>query len=104
MATKVVKRQYELTYLVSAGYTETELKNLKDEVAKLIAKHKGEITDTQDWGKKKLAYKIRHASVRHEQAAYVMHAIDLAADEAQALDRAMQLHPSIIRHLLVKVA
>jgi small subunit ribosomal protein S6 len=96
-------RSYELTYLIPDSLTETERQVVDEEVEGLIKKVKAEIKETQDWGKKRLAYKIRHRNKYYTQAYYSHRVIVLKDPEkAPELDREIQLHTQVMRHLLVK--
>ncbi len=95
-------RLYELTYLAPASYTETELSKLKEEVEKLISRYKGKIVETQEWGKKKLAYKIRHKQKMQPEAVYVHLRIEFESVQAPEFERDLSLNAEIMRHLLVK--
>lgn len=95
-------RSYFVTYLLPVAYTEAELAGLKDGVLGLVAKHKGKVTTTDEWGKKKLAYKIKHAGKWQTEAHYVHLTVELEPDQVQALEQDLYLQPAVIRHLVVK--
>lgn len=95
-------RFYELTYLVPENYTETEISKLKDEVGKLISRHRGKIIATEDWGKKKLAYKIRHKQKMQGEASYIHQRLEFESVQAHEFERDLSLNSEIMRHLMVK--
>jgi len=103
MATKTVAthRSYFLTYLLPTAYTETELNTFKEQVANLVVKHQGKITQTEEWGKRKMAYKIKHGGKLHSEAHYIHLTVDLVATEAQSLEKDLYLNQVVIRHLFV---
>jgi len=94
-------RQYELTFLVATGYTETELGQIKKEVETLVKKHSGKIDKQEDWGKKPLAYKLKKAGKIIEEASYFYFEISFEPSEAQAFERDIYLATKILRHLFV---
>lgn len=94
-------RSYELTYLLPVGFTDTELNKLKAGIQALIEKHQGKVTATEEWGKNKLAYAIKHGGKMHAEAVYVHTVFTGDPGRVQALDRDMFLQPQVIRHLLV---
>jgi ribosomal protein S6 len=102
LAKDVQPRQYELTYLVAASYTEAELKNIRSQVVSLIEKHKGSIDATEEWGKNHLAYTIINNGVRHREAVYTHVVVTFEPKYAQAFERDIYLFETIIRHLFVK--
>jgi small subunit ribosomal protein S6 len=101
MAKDAITRVYELTYLLPVGYTDSELSKLKAAVEAVLAKYKATISTTEDWGKKKLAYAIKHANKFHTEAVYVHHVFSADPSQVQAVEREMFLQPQVIRHLLV---
>lgn len=100
-ASTAATRSYFLTYLLPVGYTESELATFKDQIATLVTKHKGKVTQTDEWGKKKMAYKIKHAGKWQTEANYVHLTIEMDPAEAQVLEKDIYLNPNIIRHLFV---
>lgn len=96
-------RTYELTYLVPASVTETEVSTLKDKITQLIARYKGKLIVAEDWGKKNLAYRIRHKSQHQTQAHYTHLSLEMAADQAVAFEKEIYLENSIMRHLFAKI-
>lgn len=95
------KREYELTYLVGSGYTTSELSSIQDAIVTLVGKNGGEIVETQDWGKKPLAYKIKKDGKAHEEAVYTHLVIRLSADKVAALSKSVDFKREILRSLLV---
>jgi small subunit ribosomal protein S6 len=95
------KRSYFLTYLLPTSYTESELATFNEKIATLVTKHKGKVTNTESWGKKKMAYQIKHSGKWHTEANYVHLTVELVPAEAQALEKDMYLNPNVIRHLFV---
>ena len=94
-------RAYELTYLVSAGLTDSEAGKLKDSVEALLTKHQADQVKTEEWGKKKLAYKIKKAGAVHKEARFYHATFTLTPDHAVALEKDIYLQPPVIRHLIV---
>jgi small subunit ribosomal protein S6 len=94
-------RQYELTFLVATGYTETELGQIKKEVETLVKKHGGKVESQEDWGKKPLAYKLKKAGKLIEEANYFYFELSFEPAKAQAFERDIYLTSKIIRHLFV---
>lgn len=94
-------RTYELTYLIPAGLSSDESKAVVDQVEKLIKKYKGKIVQTEDWGKKNLAYTIQRAGKKYLEAEYKHLQIELETNQVQSFNRDVQLNQNILRHLLV---
>jgi small subunit ribosomal protein S6 len=96
-----VIREYELTYLMPVGFTDSELSKLNDELAVLLKKHKATVKENQSWGKKKLAYRLRHHNQLHTEANYFHVTFSANSQSVQELEKNLYLHPQIMRHLLV---
>lgn len=96
-------RFYEVTYLVGSDITSSELATLRDEVVTLVGKNQGAIKNTEDWGKRDLAYPIKKAGKTHREGTYTHLLIEMSADKTQKLARELELKRGILRHLIVQV-
>lgn len=88
---------YELLYIVSNKYTEEELGPIMDKVRSIIQDNKGNITFSEEWGKKRLAYPIK----RFYHGYYTLIEFDLDGSEVAKVDRALKLMNEILRHQIV---
>lgn len=95
-------REYEITYLIGSAYTTAEINSIKDEVVALVGREGGEIVETQDWGKKELAYVIKKDGKRYEEALYTHMVVRLPASKARAVIRSIELKREVIRSLIVE--
>ena len=89
---------YELLYLVPNKYSEDELAVIINKVRKIINDCGGNITYSEEWGKKRLAYPIKH--FRHGY--YNLVEFDLAGEKIIKIDRALRLANEILRHQIIK--
>jgi small subunit ribosomal protein S6 len=94
-------RIYELTFLLPANSTESELKAEIEKVSQLITKYQGEILKTDNWGKRELAYKIKHQGKQHQEAVYTHQIVKFVPEKAPAFERELFLEETLMRHLLV---
>lgn len=99
--TEIIKRQYELTYLLSATLSAKELEEARSEIDSLIKKYKGQVVSTDEWGKKPLAYKIKAGKSLHTQAVYVHQVVEFPTTQAPLFAKQLNLQPQIMRYLLV---
>lgn len=97
-------KTYELTYLVSGSLTGDEVKSIATAIEKLIAKHKGSIKSQEDWGRKQMAYAIRHAGKRQTEALYTHTVIEFETHEAYSFEKDLYLNQDLLRHLFVIAA
>lgn len=94
-------RSYYLTYLLPDSLTETELSAQKQTITDLVTRHKGLVVNVEDWGKKRMAYKIRHAGKWYFEANYVHFSLSLDPLQVTAFERDIYLQSQVMRHLLV---
>ena len=94
-------RNYELTYLLPAVYTDAEMSKLTEGVATAIKKQGASIVSSDTWGKKKLAYRMKHGGKMHTEAHYFHVVFEAGTLKAQAIEHEVQLQPQIMRHLMV---
>lgn len=89
--------QYELAVLYHPDL-EIDLEKAAGQVEKLVTDAKGTITNTDNWGKRKMAYKIKG----HEHAVYVFYALELPAQGVRKLNDALNITDEVIRFLITK--
>lgn len=89
-------RSYEVMLAINPQLEGEELDSLLNKLKKLITDAKGEITKTNKWGKRKLAYEIKDFT----EAIYVV--LNFNADEKSILEfeRVVKLEEKVIRYLL----
>ena len=89
-------REYELTVLFQPDL-EVNLEPALKKVRDIITSNKGTITSEDNWGKKKLAYRI----AREDFAVYVYFDVELPGTAAAKVDSTLNITDEVIRHLLV---
>lgn len=96
-----IKREYELTYLLTGDLLDADVAKIRKEIVDLITNLKGKVVEENDWERKLLAYKIRHAGKAQVEAIFTHLIIELSPNKVQKLDKEMTLHNQVMRHLLV---
>lgn len=91
-------KEYELTVLIHPDL-ETDLDAPLDKVRKLITDNGGEITSEDNWGKKRLAYRIKN----QDFAVYVNMDVKLPADAPLRISNTLNITDEVLRYLLVLV-
>jgi small subunit ribosomal protein S6 len=89
---------YELLYLISNKYSEDEVKPIKTKVEQLITGNGGKITYQEDWGKKRLAYKIEQFGYGY----YELVEFDLPGINLEKITNTLRLSKDILRSQVVK--
>ena len=92
-------RQYELVYILSPDATEQDIAELHTQVESIIARYQGELVKTENWGRRKLAYRIG----KHREGTYVLEVFKGTGELTKELDRRLKVIDSVIRHLCVRV-
>ena len=88
---------YELLYIVSNKFTKDELGPIQESVEKIITDNEGEITFKETWGKKKLAYEIKH----FKHGYYSLVEFDLAGINLQKVNSLLNMAANVLRHQII---
>lgn len=91
-------KEYELTVLIHPDL-EVDLDAPLNKVRDIVKSAGGEITSEDNWGKKKLAYKIR----KEDFAVYVYFDVKLPADAPLKISNTLNITDEVLRYLLVTV-
>ena len=89
--------QYEVAVLYDPGL-EVDLTKAEDRVKKIITDNGGKITATDNWGKRKLAYKIKG----NEHAIYVFYTAELPPESVQKVESTLNITDEVVRFLVTK--
>jgi ribosomal protein S6 len=101
MGTVETVRTYELTYLLPGSMTDNEVAQARAEIETLLQKHKVTIVKNDDWGRKQMAYVIKHGGQKHVDAVYTHLVLEIPSLKASLIDRDVQLSAKVVRHLLI---
>jgi small subunit ribosomal protein S6 len=88
---------YEILFILPNKFTEDEAKKVMDKVGQLITTTGGQLTHNEFWGKKKLAYEIKHNAYGY----YGLFEFDLEGKLLAAIDKNLRLSADILRHQIV---
>lgn len=91
-------REYELTVLIHPDL-EADLETPLTTVRDIVTQNGGKITNEDNWGKKRLAYRI----AKEDFAVYVFMEVELPASAVAKVDSTLNITDSVLRHLLVSV-
>ena len=90
--------KYELCVVVSAKLEDEARAELVERIKDMIAKQEANVTDVDEWGKKKLAYEIEKM---HEAFYYFIHFEAEPTAPAQIESR-MRIMDGVLRYLCVR--
>ncbi|HUC96334.1 MAG TPA: 30S ribosomal protein S6 [Candidatus Saccharimonadales bacterium] len=91
-------KEYELTVLIHPDL-EVDIETPLNKIRGVVTSAGGEIVSEDNWGKKKLAYRIKN----EDFAVYVYFGIKLPADAPLKISNTFNITDEILRYLLVKV-
>jgi small subunit ribosomal protein S6 len=88
---------YEILFIVPNKFTEEEAKQIIVKVENIIVKSGGEISYQEYWGKKKLAYEIKHNAYGY----YALIEFDADKEAVLIINQSLRLSTDILRHQIV---
>ena len=89
--------QYEIAVLYHPDL-EVDLSKAEERVTKIVTDNGGKVVGTDNWGKRKLAYKIKG----NEQAVYVFYTVDLPPAGVAKVESTLNITDEVIRFLITK--
>ena len=92
--------KYELALVINAKIEDDARTDALEKIKALIEKFGGEITNVDEWGKKKLAYEIQKMS---EAYYYFIHFDTDNTDCPNEIEDQIRIMENVIRYLCVKV-
>ena len=91
-------RKYELVWILGGDVDEEQGAESIEKITSLVADAGGEVTGTDIWGKRALAYPIK----KNSEGYYLQANFEIDGPQVQDFERAIYADQSIIRHLLVR--
>lgn len=89
---------YELVFILNPNLTEDDFTRALGKVNDLITKLGGTITETTQWGKKRLAYPIK----RQSEGNYVLEKVQIKQTALKELDSNLKLSDDVLRYLFIR--
>jgi len=91
-------RDYEVLYIVRADLDDEKVQDVVKRVNTLIERSGGSLERTNLWGKRKLAYEVKH----QKEGAYILQDFTIAQDRIPELEGALKISEEVLRHLIVR--
>lgn len=88
-------RSYEMMVIIDSAVEDHSVE--VQGIGELVAKLGGEITKSDVWGKRRLAYEIE----KKTEGIYVIFSMKMDPTQLAELDRLMKLRPMVIRHMAI---
>jgi len=92
-----MNNQYEVAILFHPDL-EIDLEKPMARVEKIITDNGGTITNTDNWGKRKLAYQIDNA----DYAVYVFYTVEMPGESVRKIEGLLNITDEVIRFLVTK--
>jgi small subunit ribosomal protein S6 len=90
-------RDYELMYIARPELDDEGLQAAVDSVEQLVNGVGGTVVHTTNWGRRRLAYEVKHLRDGH----YMLLHLRMDGERVADLERALAIHETVFRHLLV---
>jgi small subunit ribosomal protein S6 len=89
---------YELALVVSAKIDDAARAAVVEKAKGYVTRYGGEILGVEEWGKKRLAYEIRH----ERDGYYFFVAFDAAPDAPAQIESHVRIMDNVLRYLIVR--
>ena len=92
-------RDYELTVVIAPETSEEKLEALIESISRYVTDREGTVSDVQKWGKRKLAYPIKHFI----EGFYVLFQFKMKPQDGRELENNLRISEEVLRHLLISI-
>ena len=89
--------QYEIAVLYHPDL-EIDLEKATSRVEKILTDNGGKVVNSDNWGKRKLAYPIK----KNESAVYVIYTVELPAENVRKVESTLNITDEVIRFLITR--
>lgn len=90
---------YEMVYILSPEIEDEKLNTTIENISQFIAGKGGAVSQVDRWGKRRLAYPIKHFL----EGNYVLARFKLKPALSKELEAKLRISDEVLRHLLVKL-
>ena len=91
-------RDYEILYIVRADLDDEKVQDAVKRVNTLIERSGGSVERTNLWGKRKLAYEVKH----QKEGSYILQDFQFDPSRVPELEAALKITEEVLRHLIVR--
>jgi small subunit ribosomal protein S6 len=93
-------REYEIVYVVRPDLSDEDRAAKIERVHSLIAENSGQLGKVEDWGKRVLAYEIKH----YTDGYYGLAEFQLEPDKVKSLEERLNIDEEILRYQIISRA
>ncbi|MBA4537649.1 30S ribosomal protein S6 [Bacillus aquiflavi] len=91
-------RKYEIMYIIRPNIEDEAKTALVERFDSIITENGGEVIESKDWGKRRLAYEIND----FRDGYYRLMKVNATPDAVEEFSRLAKINEDIIRHLVIK--
>ena len=95
----MTKKMYESAILINAALEDNQIQSIISHVKELISSNDGEITDVEDWGRKRLAYMIKKSKIGY----YIIFQFNAYPQIISTLEKFYKIDENILRYLNIRL-
>jgi small subunit ribosomal protein S6 len=92
-------RDYELVVIINPEVADDGIDGIVDNISRLVTKDGGTVDEVDRWGKRKLAYPIKHFL----EGNYVLVRCKMQPALGKGLEASLRISEEVLRHLLVRI-
>ncbi|HEX5085049.1 MAG TPA: 30S ribosomal protein S6 [Blastocatellia bacterium] len=91
-------RTYEVAFIAAPNTADDDLSKLNTQIEQIIAGRGGKITKVDNWGRRKLAYRIG----KFDEGVYTFVHVEGSGQEISEVERRLRVTDFVIRYLTVR--
>ena len=91
-------RTYEIAFIAAPNVADDDLAKLNSQIEHIVTDRGGKITKVDNWGRRKLAYRIG----RFDEGIYTFVYVEGSGQEIAEVERRLRVTDFVIRHLTVR--
>jgi small subunit ribosomal protein S6 len=91
-------RTYEVAFIAAPNTADDDLSKLNSQIEQIVADRGGKITKVDNWGRRKLAYRIG----KFDEGVYTFVHVEGSGKEISELERRLRVTDFVIRYLTVR--
>jgi len=92
-------RHYELLYIIPSDVAETDINGVIGTIQGWIETAKGKVAETNNWGRRQLAYQIG----TFREGTYILAKVEMPAEGLFEVERELRLSTQVLRHMFVRL-
>ena len=90
---------YECVFIARQDISATQVEGLTEQFQNIITENGGTVVNTESWGLRTIAYKIK----KNRKGHYVMLHLDAPSDAVKEMERQMRINEDVLRNLTIRV-